>query len=92
MAKRTANSFPLDGLKACIGVLESTYRDGEYDYDMYKTYRMGCIEPVLEELGEKARKNSLEDCLEDLKKILDKLDDSDTVKLDFYNEVENDGK
>lgn len=88
MAKRTANSFPLDSLKGCIAVLESTYRDGQYDYDMYKTYYDMAIQPMLDELGEKARKNKFEECLEDLKIILDKLDDSDTLKLDFFNNEE----
>ena len=90
MSKRTANSYPLDGLKGCIGILESTYHDGKYDYDMYKAYHTMSIEPMLEELGETARKNKFEECLEDLKKLLDKLENKSTIELEFYNTEEND--
>jgi hypothetical protein len=71
MARQKTN-YPLDDLKACIGLLESAgFNDFLYNWR---------VKPMLEDLGEKVDK---ENCLEELKKLLDKLKDEFNVDLKF---------
>lgn len=85
MPKVTANSYPLDSIKANIAVLETTQNTSE---DMFQTYYECCIVPTLKELGEEASNKSSNYCLADLKKILDKHDNSSSLELNFINNEE----